>query len=351
MAAKVKTKLITLLDKFAVYQEKFFVKIKDEGFEKDVAQYWWDTISSQAEYSFALAHASSYSKLTYLTMYLKSKYPKQFFISLFNNTKRAKEDKEGINEISKIASTARKDFRLTLYPPDINKSFPDFVSEGEGIRFGLDAIKDVGKSSEKVVEFKPYKSFKDFLEKQRSNEIVNRRVILALIYSGCFDSIDPDRNFLVNYYNSLKSKIEVSQASFIDMSEVIGQSATGSNENRLALLKKEIEYLNMTFKEIGDSKEFPTLSRADFKGEEIKCTAFIESIKERVSKKGKSYLYMKVTDFSASITVMAFNDTKEYLSAMEPEKGNIIKLLAAKASGSSDLYFAEKVTIQKNDVT
>jgi len=349
--AKTKTKLLELLDKFSFYQKAFFKRVKEENFDDKVAEYWWNVISSQASYSFAKSHSYPYSKLTYLTMYLKSKYPKQFFVALLNNTARNKEDREGTSEISKIIFTARKDYGIKTEPPDINKSRSKFYLNKNGdIQFGFNAIKDVGKAGKLIAEKSPYGSFGDFMGQTETETAINKRVIMALIYAGCFNSLESDKASLIKEYETLKDKKGRNQNAFIDITKMkAGNKGKTVKYDKVYFLRKEIEFLNLTFENVDDSEVYPAISKLEFPNERITCSAFVEVIRERISKKGKPYIYMRITDFAQSVSLMAFKEKKEYLDDMKINKGMTVRVKATKAQGSTDLYFVDDITVQKNE--
>lgn len=340
---KVKSQLLGLLDDFEKVKNKFYDKVKGEGFKEEISEFWWNKISSQASYSFALAHSYPYSKLSYLTMYLKKYYPKLFFISLLNNTKRAKENQEGTSKITAIIYSAQKEFGLKILKPDINKSNCIFVAEDEGIRFGFDAIKDVGKAAQFIVQNQPYESFEHFLQRNKEIKTINKRVIEALIFSGCFDSFEEDRNKTYEYYGSNKKSKNLKQNTFLKNTEIKSKKSIG----KLKLIQKEIEYLNYSFDNVGGSEEFPVLSAINIADDKIRATAYIDSFQEKVSKRsGKKYVYLKLTDFGTNLVSMIFGETKDKFLAKKPEKGMLIRFASSKPR-DFDVHFINRFEIIK----
>jgi DNA polymerase III alpha subunit len=347
MEKKTKTPLLLLLDKFEFYKKAFFKKVEEEGFDKSVSDQWWNIIASQADYSFAKSHSLPYSKLTYLTMYLKAKYPKAFFLALLNNTARAKKDKEGASQIVRIIFHAKNDYNINILPPDINKSQILFSKEENKIRFGLQLIKDVGESSEDIIKNQPYSSFENFLEKHKKGSNVTKRSILALIYSGAFDVLEKNRGKLLDYYENLKNKKGKEQTSFIDFSSLKKESENKKHDE-LFFIKKEIDYLNMTFTEINTDSNFPILSTACNGQEMIKFSAFVEDCKEKISKKGKPYFYVRFTDFNKSLNSMAFGEARDEIENKDMKKGMLAKVVATRAGENDGMYFIDKIYIQKS---
>jgi DNA polymerase III alpha subunit len=340
---KLKSKLESLLEDFDKVRKKFYKKVEVEGFGEDVSKFWWDKISGQASYSFAKSHSRPYSHLTYLTMYLKHYYPKLFFTSLLNNTKRAKADSDGTNKITSIIYSAKKDFSIKILKPDINESKEKFVSVENGVRFGFDSIKDVGKASTLITKNQPYESFEHFLIKVSKIGTINKRVVEALIFSGCFDSFDSDRNKLYNHYSNKKKNKDLKQTYFTKTKD----DDIVVTFNKLKLVQKEIEYLNYSFDNIGGTDEYPVLSSTDLSKERIRASAYIESFQEKVSKKsGKKYIYLKLTDFGTNLTTMIFGEEKDNFIGCKPEKGMLIRFEANKPK-DFDVYFINKIKIVK----
>lgn len=340
---KVKSKLLGLLNDFDNIKKKFYKKVENEGFDVSVSEDWWNKISSQASYSFALSHSYPYSKLSYLTMYLKKYYPRHFFISLLNNTSRTKENTEGTNKITAIIYSAQKEFNLKIYRPDINKSKESFIAEESGIRFGFNAIKDVGKATSYIVQNQPYESFEHFLQRNKEIKTINKRVVEALIFSGCFDCFETDRNKTYDYYSSNKKSKNLKQNTFIKQKDVKGISGI----SKLKLVQKEIEYLNYSFDDMAGSDEYPVLSAVNLESEKIKASAYIESFQEKVSKKsGKKYIYLKLTDFGTNLTTMIFGEVKDKFISQSPEKGMLVRFSSNKPQ-DFDVHFINTINVLK----
>lgn len=161
------------------------------------ANYLWGCIDAFGLYGFNKSHSCSYALLSYTTMWLKTHYSLEFYTALLNHT----------NDVEKI-SGYRKEmniFGIKLLQADVNKSSDICVTEDGNIRYGLGMIKGIGKSSE-FLKDKEYTTFDDFLIDVKDNKrILNRRVVLALIRAGAFDSFC-DREQALNAYLSMVDK-------------------------------------------------------------------------------------------------------------------------------------------------
>ncbi len=173
------------------------------GIAPEIAAELFGQMESFASYAFNKSHAAAYAVVTYQTAYLKRYYPKEFLAGVLNNriTK--------IEEISKYV-VYMKEKNIAVYPPDVNKSKAYFSVQGDGIRFGLCALKGVGIAAmENVIrereEHGLFADFSDFL--MRCTKYVNRRMVESLIYSGAFDSMGYHRSQYYAVYEDLMRRI------------------------------------------------------------------------------------------------------------------------------------------------
>ena len=174
------------------------------GVPENIATEIFDEMAGFAKYAFNKSHAAAYAVLSYQTAYLKRYYPIEFFTSILNN----RFDK--IEETSKYL-TYLKSKNITVYPPDINKSFAFFKCENGGIRFGLVGLKNVGLGVvNQIVEEREkhgeYSSFADFINRTIAFGI-NKRLVESLILAGAFDSFNITRSSLNEVYADYMDRI------------------------------------------------------------------------------------------------------------------------------------------------
>ncbi|WP_042345373.1 DNA polymerase III subunit alpha [Bacillus massiliigorillae] len=164
-----------------------------QGYPQDIAEQIYDYIVKFANYGFNLSHAAAYSYIAYQLAYLKAHYPQFFMASLMSSA---------IGNDSKIAQYARefKKMDLLLLVPSINKSEYAFISEVDGIRYSLAAIKGVGGTAVRdILQARRDKKFSDLFDfcMRVSSKAVNRKVLEALIHAGAFDEWGEDRATLL----------------------------------------------------------------------------------------------------------------------------------------------------------
>ena len=176
------------------------------GISEEDANKIFDDMIDFARYAFNKSHAAAYGVLAYETAYLKVHYPVEFMAALMTSI-MGNSDKvvEYIRECNAIG--------IPVNPPDINKSFSKFSVEGDSIRFGLAAVKNVGVNIiENIVkEREENGEFKDFVDfaKRLDSKDTNKRVVESLIKCGAFDQISENRATLMAGYESVLESISM----------------------------------------------------------------------------------------------------------------------------------------------
>ncbi len=167
------------------------------GIDEATAQSVYNEIYDFANYAFNKAHAASYAVVAYQTAYFKCHYPRQYMAALltsvFDNTDKV---------VSYIAEC--RECGIALLPPDINESSADFTVVPEGIRFGLAAVKNIGRGFVRTVEREraengPFRGLGDLCERLCGTEL-NKRALENLIKCGALDSFGLRRSQLLAVY-------------------------------------------------------------------------------------------------------------------------------------------------------
>jgi len=154
------------------------------GISEQIANEIFDEIVAFANYAFNKAHAAAYAMVSYQTAYMKHHYPRQYMAALLTSVL------DNSAKITEYIALCRE-MGVRLLPPDINESFDDFTVSGDAIRFGLAAIKNIGRGMVKIVVSEreqngPFTSLQDFCERMSEREL-NRRAVENLIKCGAFD--------------------------------------------------------------------------------------------------------------------------------------------------------------------
>ena len=177
------------------------------GIPESVAEAIYQDIYDFANYAFNKAHAVSYAVVAYQTAYFKCHYTKEYMAALLTSVLDNSDKVAGyINEC--------KDCGIALLPPDINASCDCFTVEEGGIRFGLVAIKNIGRGFIQAVmrerENGPFTSLHDFCSRMNGSDM-NKRAVENLIRSGAFDALGARRSQLVHVYESVMDSVAEQQ--------------------------------------------------------------------------------------------------------------------------------------------
>ena len=133
------------------WEKKIYDAAEKNNVSKEAADYFWEVVQRGASYQFCAAHSFSYSTLASQTVFLKYKYPKEFFLAAL---KISEYDPEPLLQVAEIQEEL-SNFGLKLLPPSLYSSKIDFSLEENGIRYGLKSIKGISqKSLESLVEFR-----------------------------------------------------------------------------------------------------------------------------------------------------------------------------------------------------
>lgn len=286
----------------AKLRDDFINRCVNNGIEREVAEKVFNTIEKFAEYGFNKSHSTAYATISYQTAYLKAHYPKEFFAALLTSVS-GNEDKE------EVYIKEAESMGIKILPPDINRSDIHFKIEGDGIRFGFSAIKNVGENAAKIIveerEKGEYRSFYDFLSRCKSGKI-NKKVIESLIKAGAFDSLNPDRPLLLEelegnekkkpmLFSEPVRKRKVSKGKILDWEkEAFGFYFSGHP------LKNYIERMRKNEIKISNLSEIES-------GSNIRLLGAITGFRHYKTKRGDVVLKFTLEDESGKIQVVAFN--------------------------------------------
>ena len=176
-------------DLMATMKDKFMQGLAESNTDPKVAADLWKLNEAAADYSFNKSHAACYALISYRTAYLKANYPAEYMAAVISSVMNTKDKVPFfVNRCSEMG--------IDVLPPDVNSSDHSFVVSENAIRFGLDAVKNVGHSAVEAIlrarEEKPIESIWDFCERVDCRA-VNKRAIECLIKCGALDSTGDSR--------------------------------------------------------------------------------------------------------------------------------------------------------------
>ena len=305
------------------------------GVDEKTASELFEEMESFAKYAFNKSHAAAYAIISYRTAYLKARYPQEYYASLITSVLGSVDKMtEYIEECSKK--------RIKILLPDVNFSQTSFSVDNGNIRFGLLALKNVGRSLiNSIIEEREkngkYVSFEDFIYRLREADI-NKRQIEALIKVGAFTSLGKNRSQLIKVYeNAVESALSISRATQggqLDMTSLMGEDDLKETtikisypdvkefeQSQLLLMEKEISglffsghILDSFSKNLDEIKPRKILSiignQEDIIGardkEKVKIAGIITSRMIKRTKNDDNMAFIKVEDASGEIEIIVF---------------------------------------------
>ena len=329
------------------------------GISETVANAIFDDMSSFASYAFNKAHAAAYAVVAYQTAYLKRHYPREFMAALLTSVL----DNTG-KVIEYTAECQRMGIRVL--PPDINASDAGFTVEGKDIRFGLLALKNVGRNLIATVVRErsgtPYRSLYDFCKRLHGTEI-NRRAVESMIKSGAFDNLEAKRRSMMDGVEGILKSVESEARRNLDgqidlFGALDGEQESGRNVYKLPdsgeeypydillQMEKEVSGLYLSGHPLDHYRpvieKVSTCRISELVGENahaydeqnvtLVCT--VVRTKTINTKAGGMMAFITVEDLSGSMEVLAF--PKVLLGASEAVHDNAVVVIKGRVSYKED---------------
>ena len=323
----------------------FFAGMKEHGYSEEAAQAVWDILVPFSGYAFNKAHSAAYGLISYWTAYLKTHYPVEFMAALLQGASTNK-DKTAL-----YLGEARR-MGIQVLSPDVNESVYEYSAVGDVVRFGLGAIRNVGKNAvdaiiaERENGHGKYVNFTDFI-KRVPLEALNRRLVESLIKAGAFDSIDPNRRALftihetaINSVVGLKRKqaegqfdlfadLDDSKENDSAMGDAMVQVPDVEEWDKKTKLNFEREMLGLYVSDhplsgmqsilvsLREMSIAHLIDRAGSMpdGQQVTIAGLITNVDRRVSKKGNPWAIVTVEDLESSIQCMFFGKVYEAAAA------------------------------------
>ena len=329
--SKKKMKIIEEERKVFVYgdQGKNIPGCVANGIAEHVAQSLYDEIVAFANYAFNKAHAVCYAVVSYQTAYLKCHYPKEYMAALMTSV---------LDSATKISGYIAecKDMGIPVLPPDVNHSDDHFTVEGDAIRFGLGAVKNVGRAlirsmAAKRAEGGAFRSLEDFL--QRMGDEMNKRAVENFIKCGAMDCFGNHRSELLAVYESMMDSISNSRKRNLDgqmgMFSMLDDDPSSSipiprldemKRADLMAMEKETTGIYISGHPMDDYRHYlrnthvmpiGELMEEDchVKDEQIVSVAgIVQAVKMKTTRNNSMMSYVTVEDDTASIEMLAFSN-------------------------------------------
>ncbi len=312
----------------ASLKDKFLEGCAGNGLTPQVANQLWKDMEQAQDYSFNKSHAACYALIAYRTAYLKAHHPAEYMAALISSVMNTKDRVP-------IYVAACDEMGIEVLPPDVNESAADFaVVEGK-IRFGLNAVKNVGGAAAQAIvaaraEGGRFESIWDFTERV-DPQLVNKRAVEALAKCGALGSAGATRLGLLQMLDEIvawgsrhQADLLSGQGSIFDL----GGTDAGVPERhhpelpageypKQELLRLEKESLGLYVSEHPlDGVRAALARKADCRiselerrrdGEVVTVGGIVGSLKQITTKKGDQMVFLRLDDLSGSVETVVFN--------------------------------------------
>ncbi|OGG13012.1 DNA polymerase III subunit alpha [Candidatus Gottesmanbacteria bacterium RIFCSPHIGHO2_01_FULL_39_10] len=312
-------------------KEKFISGCIKQGHTKLVAENVFSLIEKFVGYGFNKAHSASYGMIAYQTAYMKAHYPVEFMTAVLAAESRG----TGPTRDEKIAQAVLecKRNKITLLPPDINKSDTQFSIEDGKIRFGLSAIKNVGTAAIETIlggrqKDGPFQSFSDFINRVDLQK-VNKKTLESLIKAGAFSLFGKRASMLAGFPQMLerahkrKDDKNSGQVSLFSEEEILpsGDSFPDMEEfskDELLIFEKSLLGFYLTHHPLMEKVDLLSKKVTHRIGELIPSRdpvvigGMITQIKKIFTKAtGAEMAFVKIDDFTGTVELVVFPSVYE----------------------------------------
>jgi DNA polymerase-3 subunit alpha len=313
----------------ASLKTKFLEGCAASGTAAGVAQQLWADMEQAQDYSFNKSHAACYALISYRTAWLRANHPREYMAALISSVMNTKDKVP-------FYVAACDELGIEVLPPDVNESQVDFaVVEGK-IRFGLNAVKNVGEATCRAIvaareEGGAFASIWDFTERVDPS-VANKRSLESLVSSGALDSTGASRLGMLHvledalsYGQKQQQDRLLGQASIFDL----GDSPAASSRHHASIPDHEYEkaeLLRMEKESLGlYVSEHPLTAIRDQLRRRTDCTlvelerrrdgetvlagGMVAGVRTTMTKKGEPMAFVQLEDVTGSIEIVVFNST------------------------------------------
>ena len=347
--SKKKMKVIEAERKVFVYgdPEQGITGCVGHGVPEAVAQSIYDEIVDFANYAFNKAHAVCYAVVSYQTAYLKCHYPRQYMAALMTSV---------LDSASKISGYIAecKELGIPVLPPDINHSGDHFTVEGDAIRFGLGAVKNVGHGLIRAVEAKRqegglFKSLEDFIERMGEGEL-NKRAVENFIKCGAMDCFGYHRSELLAVYDSIMDSVSSTRKHNLDgqmgLFGMLEEQDEASSmpipklpelkKADLMAMEKETTGIYISGHPMDDYRQYlrntHVVPISELMGDEsryqddqiVSVAGIVQEMKMKTTRNNSMMAYVTVEDDTASIEMLAFSNVLSQFGGYLKENAAVV---------------------------
>ena len=298
------------------------------GVDRKTATAIYDEMESFASYAFNKSHATAYAKVSYQTAYLKCHYPKEYMAALMSSV---------LDSQNKLASYIAEchNLGINILPPDVNTSFYGFTVSGRDIRYGLLAIKNLGRQFIDAIiqkrRLSPYSSFYDFC-KRLYDRTLNSRALESLIKCGALDNLGLNRRQMLLMSKTVLSDLEYEskrnlrgQMSFFDMggeqadNEPVPPDVPEFPREELLFMENEVAGMYLSGHPIDEFSDYINAVHADRIGDiinkenssyrdksEVRLVCIVANQKTQITKSNQMMAFVTVEDRYGTMEIIVF---------------------------------------------
>ena len=376
------------VDEMPKWRDRIYQAAENLGLDSQISDFYWGALQASADYSFNKSHSFAYAELAAKTVYLKYKYPREFFLSVLESSEF---DPDPLAVVASVHQELDH-FGIKLLPPNLFKSEMNFSIEGDNIRYGLNSIKGISaKSIESLIHFKGSDGFSskyDVFSAAKSCGI-NISVLVALIQAGAMGEATDKRSRLVleaQAFNILTDREKRNFILFKDrfgddilhaISKVIEVKAIADDgrpiikESRFETFKKKFKSYKEIFDKnkpyrkfsnwwyenslLGYSYSFDLKDCFEDEFGSMVCLKDLDEISEnskfktvcqvkdfftRISQNGNKYMLIEGSDNTASASFLMMDNSRsetlsDFLDQYKVSKNCVLILNASKGRGSN----------------
>jgi len=345
--------------------------MKANGFVEDAVNKLWETLLPFADYAFNKAHSAAYGVLSYWTAYMKANFPQEYMAALLTSVRSSRD------RLSVYLSEARR-AGIQVLAPDVNDSIADFRAVGKDIRFGLEAIRNVGLGVvQEIVATREskgrFESFQDFVGKVPAS-VCTKKVIESLIKAGAFDSFGVTRRALFEAHEEIiEAEIKAKKSKSTGESDLFDDFDSDQTNHRIANLAEwpQRQLLSLEREMLGlyvsahplqgaesrlRSSATETISsfneRKDFAdAEPVTLSGLITNVEVKTARSsGNIYANVTLEDLDAEVTLMIFSKTyQENISKLNVDSIVAVRGRMRPRDDSFALNVNEIAVLEKED--
>jgi DNA polymerase-3 subunit alpha len=330
----------------ASLKDKFLEGCASNGVTPAVANQLWKDMEQAQDYSFNKSHAACYALIAYRTAYLKAHWPAEYMAALISSVMSTKDRVP-------FYVAACDEMGIEVEPPDVNVSAEDFRVVEAKIRFGLNAVKNVGESAVRSIlsareEDGPFTSIWEFCERV-DPQVINKRALESLVKCGAFDSTGASRRGMfevledsLSWGGRQQADRLAGQSSIFDLGDEAEErprhhrpipSDEWEKAEKLAYEKEALGLyvsehplsgIREALRRKTDAQIVELERRRD--GDVVTVGGIVGALRQTTTKKGEPMVFMRLDDVSGSVETIVFNSV--YGAArdlLEPDRILVVK--------------------------